>query len=134
MRFVAIGFGPLFQGLNLGLPPFSVKYGIIAGSAGRIRFEHVASPQGQTGKGPSLVWTPRGDHRAPDDSETGRRWSLRMETGEVEAKALCGVGLKEGLRQACCVARTPEGFRADIRGSLSFYGLFYALRLRASPE
>jgi len=97
-------------------------------------FEDVATPQGQTGKGPSLVWTPREDHPEPDNSEAGKEWTLRMQTGEVEAKAPCGVGLQESLRRACCVARTLGGFRVDIRGSLSFGDMERAWRvmLRAS--
>ena len=91
-------------------------------------------PQEQTGKGPSLVWTPREDHPEPDNSEAGKEWTLHMQTGEVEAKAPCGVGLKDSLRRACCVARTLGGFRADIRGSLSFGDMERApcLMLRAN--
>jgi hypothetical protein len=80
-------------------------------------FANVASAQEQTGKGASL-WAARADAvPAPDASEAGSKGTgVRMQTGEVEAKAPCDVGLKDSLRRACCVARTLGGSAKTLAG------------------
>jgi hypothetical protein len=69
-------------------------------------------PQEQTGKGPHL----RGA-RASNGRPAKARAVGRMQTGEVEAKVHRGVGLKDSLRRACCVARTPKGPLDDVYGA-----------------
>jgi hypothetical protein len=59
------------------------------------RFDQVDPAQDQTGKGAILAGSPRGTiFRFSNVRVRGRQGSLRMQTGEVEAKVLRGVGLK----------------------------------------
>ena len=76
------------------------------------------SPQEQTGKGASLR-APRAESGRPAPLAPGQHSGDRMETGEVEAKVLCGWPERRSSMGLPCNENTGEP-RRDIRRGFSF--------------